>query len=180
MEKYHIMIIRHFDTYKDNEKIKYKESFIKSELFVNYIKKFIDRYPKINKIKFYTSDYDRTIMTSLILSSNLKNKIIDNQFEKIKINDPKITKILDRDPKKKKKYKIGDFFADTSDSKLNDDTLYIYITHSSVIYNLFKSILEYCTNDKIDNFHERIHRYSISTITKNNDKIKYVFNKKII
>lgn len=179
MKNKYLMIIRHFETYKNKEKIKFNESFEKSQYFINYIENFIKKYPEIKKIKFYTSDQERTIMTSLILSSNLKSEIIKNKISNIHIYDPVINNKIDRDPKKKNKHHTCNYFKNIVDKSLSDDTLYIYITHSSIISNLFKCILEYLANDDIDDFNKRIHHYSISTVVKFNDKVHYNFNKKI-
>lgn len=69
-----IIIIRHFETFKDennNERIYYNKSLKKSEKYLEFIKKYINDNPKITKIKFFTSKHDRTIMTSLIISNGL-------------------------------------------------------------------------------------------------------------
>ena len=179
MKNKYIMIVRHFETFKGVEKIKFRESFEKSQLFINYIESFIDKYPEIKKIKFYTSNQERTIMTSIILSSNLKSEIINNNIFNLKIYDPVINDNLDRDPKKIYKIKTCNYFKNIIDKSLDDKTLHIYVTHSSVIYNLFKCMLEYLTDSKIDDFNKKIHSYSISTIVGKNDRISYSFNKKI-
>lgn len=182
MENKYLMLIRHFETYydkKNNEKIKFDESFKKADMFVKYIKKFIDKYPDIKKIKFYTSDQDRTIMTSLVLSSILKSEIIKNNIKNIKIYDPIIDNIIDRDPKKNKSDKICQEFQNMIKNEMKENTLHIYITHSSIIYNLFKCILYYLFGEKFNDSNKKIHNYSISYVAKNYDKIHYNFNKKI-
>ena len=179
MKNKYIMIIRHFETVEGKEKIKFNESFEKSQLFINYIENFINKYPHINKIKFYTSDQERTIITSLILSSNLKGEIIKNNIHDLQIYDPIINNKIDRDPKKKNKSKICKYFKNMIEKSLDDETLYIYVTHSSVIYNLFKCMVDYFIGEIIDDFDKKIHKYSISTIVNNNDSVNYNFNKKI-
>lgn len=179
MKNKYIMIIRHFETFKGIEKIKFNKSFEKSQLFINYIESFINKYSDIKKIKFYTSDQERTIMTSLILSSNLKSEIIKNKFTNLKIYDPIINNKIDRDPKKKNKNQTCNYFKNTIEKSLDDETLYIYVTHSSIIYDLFKCIVDYFIGEQIDDFNKKIHRYSISTIVNNKDMVNYNFNKKI-
>ena len=179
MENKYLMIIRHFETHKNSEKIKFNNSFTKSQMFINYIKKFIKKYTNIKKIKFYTSNQDRTIITSLILSSNLKNEIINDTILNLQIYEPEINDILDRDPKKIKKNDTCKYFKNIIKKSMDNDTLYIYITHSSVIYNLFKCIVKNITNEKFDIPDKRIHSYSMSTFVKCDDKIHYSFNKKI-
>jgi hypothetical protein len=175
----YLIIIRHFETHKNSEKIKFNESFAKSQLFINYITKFVKKYSDIKKIKFYTTNYERTITTSLILSSNLKNEIINNTLSNLQIFEPEINNILDRDPKKIKKDDTCKNFKNNIEKNMDDDTLYIYITHSSVIYNLFECIINMVANKKFNNPVKRIYNYSISSLVKYNDKIKYNFNKKI-
>jgi hypothetical protein len=173
------MIIRHFDTVRGTDKIKFNESLEKSHQFVYYISEFLDKYPEIKKIKFYTSDQDRTIITSLILSSKLKSEIIRKKINNLQVYDPTINNKIDRDPKKKYKIQTCNYFKYIVDKTFDDKTLYIYITHSSIIYDLFKCITEYLINDRVEIQNNKIHSYSISTIISNNDKVNYTFNKKI-
>ena len=182
MKNKYIMLIRHFETIynsKNKEKIKFNESFDKAILFVNYIEDFINKNPQIKKIKFFTSDHERTIMTSLILSSSIKSKILKKKFAKIHISDPKIDDMIDRDPTKKNKKNTCIYFQKKIEDFFKDDTLYIYITHSSVIYNLFKCILDNLSEANLNDYNKRIHSYSISSITKINGQVSHIFNKKI-
>ena len=182
MKNKYLMLIRHFETFqnsKNKEKIKFKESFNKSIWFIDFIEIYIKKYPQIKKIKFFTSEHERTIMTSLILSSSIKSEILKNKFLNIQIFDPIINDMIDRDPKKKNKKNVCIYFKKNIEELFEEDTLYIYITHSSIIYNLFKCILENILNTKFEHFNKRIHDYSISCIAKTNDKLSYIFNKKI-
>jgi hypothetical protein len=182
MENKYIMLIRHFESYYDSynhEKIKYKDSFYKSIIFAEYIKKIIKEFPEIKKIKFYTSDHEITIMTALVISSTLKSELIKNNLPKIEIYDPVIDNIVDRDPKKIKAKYTCKSFHNLIEKKLKHDTLYIYITHSSIISNLFSCILDYLSNKKNENFHKKIYNYSFSYIIRFNDKVSWVYNKKI-
>ncbi len=182
MENKYIMLIRHFESYYDshnNEKIKFKDSFCKSVVFAEHIKKIIREFPEIKKIKFYTSDHERTIMTSLVLSSTLKSELIKNNLPKIKIYDPIIDNIVDRDPKKIKSKYMCNSFHNLIDKKLKHNVLHIYITHSSIISNLFTCILDYLSNRKNENFHKRIYNYSLSYIIRYNNKVNWLYNKKI-
>ncbi len=179
MNNKYLMIIRHFETYKNSEKIKFNDSTAKSQIFIDYIKKYIKKYPNITKIKFYTSNQDRTIMTSLILSSNLKNEIINNTISNLQIFEPEINDVLDRDPKKIKKHDTCKNFKNIIKKIMDDSTLYIFITHSSVIYNLFKCIIKFFTDEEFNDPNKKIHHYSVSTLVKYDNKIHHNFNKKI-
>lgn len=181
MKNKYLMLIRHFETFQNSnkkEKLKYEESTNKAILFVNFINAFIKKYPEIKKIKFYTSDHERTMLTSLILSNAIKVEMLKKNFPELIINEPIIYDVIDRDPKKKNKKKTCSVFKKIID-KYSEDTLHIYITHSSIIYNLFKCILEHLLDTEMDDFAKRIHNYSISCISKIDDKVSYVFNKKI-
>lgn len=194
-----IILIRHFKTFYDsnkNEKIDYEDSFDYATLFINKIKEHIDKYENIKKIKFISSNQDRTLMTSLVISSKIKSDILNNKFKKIKIYDPKINDMVDRDPNKKNKEKMSKYF-NKKIKKFDQDTLYIIISHSSVIYNLFNCILESCSGINLNNHnpnnnnqynnqhnnqynnHLHIHSFSISWIFKYNNIVDYELNQKI-
>jgi len=176
------MLIRHFETFQNSkkiEKIKFKDSFDKAISFTNFIESYIKKYPQIKKIKFYTSEHERTMMTSLILSSSIKSEMLKNKFLNIQVIDPVLHDMIDRDPKKQKTQSTCVFFEKKLEESFKEDTLYIHITHSSIIYNLFKCILEYLLDIKMKDFKERIHNHSISSIAKIDDKVSYIFNKKI-
>ena len=175
-----IFIIRHFKTFYDSndlEKIRYEKGFDQSKFFVEFIGKFIDKNPKINKIKFITSPQDRTIITSLIISSNLKTYILKQKIRNIEIIDPVIDKQVDRDPKKKRKDNVCGYFKNKIQSEFNDNTIYIYITHSSIIYNTFKCIIDNMVHKTTTDFNEKIHGFSLSYLIKSKDKIHFEFNK---
>lgn len=178
-----IMLFRHFKTsinLNGEEKINYSNSFQRAEIFVNQINDFIKKYPQIKKIKFFTSDKERTLVTSLVISSKIKSNIIEKKQKSIKIYDPLIEKNIDRDPKKIYKDKICNYFNDKINYSYEEDTLYIYITHSSVIHNLFKCMLEECTGKPVEDFkNKKIHGYSLSYIAKKNGKVTYEFNNKM-
>lgn len=180
MSNRNIIIFRHLKTWIDDkgyERIQYDKSLKKSEKFVKFIKKFISDKQYINKIKFYTSEHDRTIMTSLILVSKLKSEMIDNNINQIKIYETTIIDILNRDPTKKKYKTNYNNFKNKIDKKLNDDTLYIYVTHSSTIYNLFEYLCKFYSDGKYkQNYIDKIHTYSLSFISKTDNRLTYDFN----
>ena len=99
-----IIFIRHFETQNDSkkEKINYSTSFINAMSFIENIKNIIDKYPQIKKIKFLTSDHERTLVTSLVISSKIKSEMLEKKFKQIEIDDPVINEYVDRDPLKKK------------------------------------------------------------------------------
>ena len=178
----HFMLIRHFETfYNDDgqEKIKYKKSFSKGSLFINFIKSYLSKYTGIKKIRFYTSDYERTLLTSLVLSSLSETEIIDGTLSGVKIYDPVLNEMIDRDPKKRNKKNVCEYFKKNIETSFEPDTLYIYITHSSVIYNLFKCVLDWVLEREMPDFSKRIHGYSVSYISKIDNRVSYMFNKKI-
>jgi hypothetical protein len=180
MSKRNIIIFRHFETWIDDkgqERIYYEKSLKKSEKFIKFIIKYISDKQYINKIKFHTSEHDRTIMTSLILVSKLKSEMIVNNMKQIKIYEPTIIDILNRDPSKKKYKKNCDKFKNKINNKLKDDTLYIYVTHSSTIYNLFKYMCKFYSRGKFKkNYIDKIHTYSLSFISKVDKHLTYDFN----
>lgn len=180
-----IIIIRHFETFKDennNERIYYNESSRKLKKYLEFIEKYINNNSnannsqKINKIKIFTSNYDRTIITSLIICNGLKSEIISNRLKSIEIFEPVITDILDRDPHKKKHKEICKKITNDINNKLNEDTLYLFITHSSLICNIFNCFCKLYSNEykKVSKSH--IHRYSLSYIKKTKKICEYDFN----
>jgi len=178
-KKKNIIIIRHFETFKDennNERIYYNKSLKKIEKYLEFIKKYMNDNLKINKIKFFTSKYDRTIMTSLIIANGLKSKIINNQLRTIEIYNPIITDVVDRDPRKQKNKEICNKIIYDVDNKLSENTLYLFITHSSSICNIFNCFCKlYSTgHKKISKTH--IHRYSLSYIKKTKKTFECDFN----
>ena len=182
-QNFNIIIIRHFKTVNDKknkeEKIIYKDAFEQSKPFIKFIKKYVDKYNKINKIKFISSPQDRTIMTGLIISTILKSDIIENRIKKIIIEDPIIEEVIDRDPHKKKHIITCKVLKEQISKEYDENTLYIFITHSSLIYNTFSCLLNSYLKDKIEFFAEKIHSYSLSYIIKSNNKISYEFNKNL-
>jgi hypothetical protein len=175
-----IFIIRHFKTFVDSndvEKINYEKGFEHSKPFVDFIGKFIEKNSKINKIKFITSPQDRTIITSLIISSDLKTNILKDKIRNIEIIDPIIDKKIDRDPHKKRKNYRCNYLKKQIYSEFDENTIYIYITHSSVIYNSFKCIIDSVSNKITTDFNEKIHGFSLSYLIKSKDKIVFEFNK---
>lgn len=174
-----IIIIRHFETFEDsnkNEKIDYEKSLKKSGKYIEFIQNYIIENPNINKIKFFTSKHDRTIMTSLILCSGLKTKIISNQLKSIEIFEPAIIDILDRDPLKINHKKVCNKIKNNVNDKLNDNTLYLFITHSSLIYNLFTCFCKLYSSKYKSESKTHIHTYSLSYIKKTTGSLKYNFN----
>lgn len=179
MEDKNIIIIRHFETMKDsdgNEKVLYDKSLIKSIKFIEFIKKYLENKPNIKKIKFYVSKHDRTIISALILCNQIKSKIISNQFNMIEIFDPVITDIIDRDPKLKKHKETCNKIKNNLEPYLNSDTLYIFVSHSSVIYNLFECFCKIFSNKYKEKYTGKIHSYSLSYINKQKNRIIYDFN----
>ena len=155
--KMHFMLIRHFETFHNSngeEKIKFKSSYDKASFFIEFIKSYISKYGGIKKIKFFTSDYERTLLTSLILSSLIKTEIIDGNIDGIKIYEPVLNNMIDRDPRKKNKKHVCEYFKNTIENNIEPETLYIYVTHSSVIYNLFKCVLEHVLGKQIQSFNK--------------------------
>lgn len=175
-----IFIIRHFKTFYDSndyEKIRYEKAFEYSKPFVDFIGKFIEKNPKINRIKFITSPQDRTVITSLIISSDLKTNILKEKIRNVEIIDPIIDKIVDRDPKNNRKDFVCNYFKKRINSDFNENTIYIYITHSSVIYSTFKCIIDNLVHKTTTDFAERIHCFSLSYLIKSKDKVIFEFNK---
>jgi len=179
-----IIIMRHFKTFDDffgNQKIIYDKSLIQSNLFVDFIINHLTTNKYINKIKIYTSNHERTIDTVNILISKLKSKIIKKKIKSIEIFDPIISNTIDRDPLKKKHINICQKIKNEIESKLKHDTLYIFTTHSSLIYNLFECFLNiYADKNKelinLKKIKKHIHSYSLSFISIKNDNLKYKFN----
>jgi hypothetical protein len=162
----HIFIIRHFET-DNNEKINYQNSIKEVVSFIKVINEYIKKF-NINEIDIITSPQDRTLITGLILSNYLKD--INN----IKVNSPTIDNIIDRDPKKKRREEIKHHFKHTK-SIYKNKTIIIYVTHSSVYYTIFESILKNI-GVKTINESNKIHKYSLSYINKNNKNVEYLFN----
>ena len=167
-----IFIIRHFKTSYDsdkNERLIYDNALKDSNLFVNFIYKYLKENSYIKNITFISSPQDRTIITSLIICNHLKTVLKNKDYN---INDPIIDNILDRDPNRKIKLDIlKKYFKKEINEKFNEDTLYILITHSSKIYNLYKSIIEIYSKE-IDFSKKHIYTNSltyIQIIDKNND-----------
>lgn len=173
-----IIIMRHLKTYKDTkkqEKIIYDDAFEKTKSYVAFLIKVLEKNANITNIKIVCSPQERTLMTGLILSSSLKSQFIKNDKLKKNINimDPIIEKHIDRDPKKERNNK---YYLDAINTHYKTDTICIFITHSSIIYNLYKCILENIKNIKLDDFDKKIKSYSLSYIYKNKNKNK-IYNK---
>jgi len=175
-----LIIIRHFKTFRDqknNEKIKYNNAFEHSTSFIKFIKNTLDKSPEINNIKFITSPQERTIITGLIISNCIKNEIIEKKIKNnIKITEPVIDDILDRDPNKEKEKDMHDYFKNNS-LNFNSNTLYIYITHSSVIYTFFKCLMDFLKVSTTFDLEKHISSYSLTYVGKKENTIKYKFNK---
>lgn len=175
-----IIIIRHFKTSHDsdnNEKIIYDNALIDSNLFINFIYKYLKENTYIKDITFISSPQDRTIMTSLIICSHLKTALKNKDYN---INDPIIDNILDRDPNKKINLDIlKKYLKKEINEKFNGDTLYIFVTHSSIIYNLYKSIIEIYSKE-IDFSKKHIYTNSLTyiQIIDINNEYKNLDNKK--
>lgn len=179
MTEKNIIIIRHFETFKDDtkcEKIDYNKSLKKSVKYVKYIQNYIDENSNIKKIKFFTSKHDRTIMTSLILCSGIKTKIISNELNSIEIYDPVISDMIDRDPTKTNYKKVCKKINNSVNEKLSDDTLYIFVTHSSLIYNLFNCLCKLYSDKYKEKPKSHIHTYSLSLIKKTKKTLTCDFN----
>lgn len=179
-EDKNIIILRHFETFEDshkNEKIYYSKSLKKSLKFINYIENYVNSKKKINKIKFFTSKHERTIITSLIISNGLKSNIITNGTKNIEIFDPVISDLLDRDPRKEKYNKVCEKIKNKINDELCGDTLYIFISHSSLIYNLFECFCNLYSNNYDKKIKQNyIHTYSLSLINKTKKTLKCEFN----
>lgn len=179
MTEKNIIIIRHFETFEDshgNEKINYNKSLNKSENYVVFIKEYIKKNKNINKIKFYTSKHERTIITALILSNKLKSNIISKKLNSIEICDPIITDLIDRDPSKKKYKNNCIKIINEIDAKIKSDTLYIYVSHSSTIYNLFDCFYKLYSSKNSEKFINKIHSYSLSFLSKKKNRLTFDFN----
>lgn len=179
MTEKNIIIMRHFETFEDshgNEKINYNQSLDKSENFIVFIKEYIEKNKNINKIRFYTSKHERTIISALILCNKLKSNIISNKLNPIEICDPIITDLIDRDPNKKKYKNNCIKIINKIENKLKNDTLYIYVSHSSTIYNLFNCFYKLYSPKNSEKFINKIHSYSLSFLTKKKNRLIYDFN----
>lgn len=163
----HIIIIRHFKTDKYN-KINYNTANNDAELFIKTIMNYIINN-NINEVRFITSPQERTILTSLIICNILKDNIKD-----INILNPIINNIIDRDPKHNNKHEIQKYFKSIV-KNYTKNTLYIYITHSSVYHTIFQSIVN-ILNEKKYIKKEKIYHYSLSIISFNSKELYYKFN----
>lgn len=176
-----ILIMRHLKTYTDTkkqEKIIYDDAFEKTKSYVDFIIKVAEKNPNIKNIVIVCSPQERTLMTGLILSSSLKSKIISspnmlNISKSINIVDPVIESNIDRDPKKERNKK---YYLETMNKYYTNNSICILITHSSIIYNLYKCILENIKKVKLESFEKKIKSYSLSYIYKDNHKIYNKFN----
>jgi hypothetical protein len=186
MKNKYIMMIRHFETSKNSsnkEKINYEKAFNKSYEFIYAIKLFLKKYPNITNIKFLTSDHERTLVTALVLSSAIKNEIINKKIV-INIEDPIILNFIDRDPQKLNIKKNSNDFLKYIDNNKSSTTLLVFITHSSCLSYLYNSYLNniYTYYNKIIpeiNKEQKIFNYSLSIISVHNNYIDYSFNIKI-
>lgn len=162
----HVFIIRHFETDGD-EKINYKNSVKEVNSFINFIFNYINKN-NIKEIDIFISPQERTLITGLILSNYLKD------IPNIKVNSPVINKIIDRDPKKKKKETINNYFKNTREIYKNN-TITIYVTHSSTYFSIFEGILKN-VGVKSKTETKKIHEYSLSYITRTNKEVEYLYN----
>ena len=172
-----LIIIRHFKT--SHNKINYENCYKEAGPYIEFINKYIKDHD-INEIYIYTSAQDRTFITGLVICAELQLHKSNNIF----ISNPIINKNIDRDPFKKHKKSIAKYFSTNVKKYCNNDNsnkLIIYVTHSSVYYTIFKSIVDTLKNkDSINISSRRIHYNSLSYISKNDKKIKYEFNLEMI
>lgn len=107
---------------------------------------------------------------------DFKSKIINNEFRTIEIYNPIITDIVDRDPHEKKHKEICNKIIYEVNNKLSENTLYLFITHSSLIYNIFNCFCKLYSSKykKIPKTH--IHRYSLSYMKKTKKTFECNFN----
>lgn len=171
------VIIRHYKTVKHHHKenIIYDKTFDKSKPYVKMIIKLCDK-SKFNKITFVCSPQDRTIMTSLILSSALKSYFIKKKISHIEIVDPIIDEKINRDPRKTKTFTDYEKVINKYDHGPNSKSLIIFITHSSVIHSLYKSILYHYTQVHDQTKSTHIKTWSLSYAMVTNDKFYHKFN----
>lgn len=171
------VIIRHYKTEKHHHKenIIYNKTFDKSKSYVKMIVKLCNK-SKFNKITFVCSPQDRTMMTSLILSSALKSYFIANRIHNIKIIDPIIDEKINRDPHKNKSFTDYEKVIKKYDDSSNTKSLVIFITHSSVIHSLYKSIMYYYTQDRVQVNPTHIKTWSLSYAMVTNGKFYHKFN----
>lgn len=169
----HLLLIRHFRTDSDN-KIDYVNSPKEAEPYIHFIIEYI-KSNNIELVEIFSSPQDRTFLTSIILSNILKDS---KDLNKIQINYPLINKMIDRDPSKERVEDTQKYFKKIlkNNNFYIKNKLVIYITHSSIYYNIFKSIIDLLSgNNKLD-IKQRIHRNSLSWIRFIDKKLKYNFN----
>lgn len=171
------VIIRHYKTEKHHHKenIIYDKTFDKSKRYVKMIVKLCKK-SKFNKITFVCSPQDRTMMTSLILSSALKSYFIANKIYDIKIIDPIIDEKINRDPHKNKSFTDYEKVIKKYDQGPNSKSLVIFITHSSVIYSLYKSIIYHWTQERVQSNSTHIKTWSLSYAMITDGKFYHKFN----
>ena len=169
----HHIIIRHFKT--KNDKLNYSKSYDEAVPYINFLKSYIEKY-NINEVIIYTSSYERTLMTSLILYIELK-EILNY---KIHIQKPLLSKYLERQTNKFKQQSIVNHFKSDYNTK---GKLIINITHSSIYLKVFHGLLQGMNsedldiNKLVDNIH--IHSHSLSFLTDISSEVKYGFNIKM-
>ena len=169
----HHIIIRHFKT--KNDKLNYSKSYNEAVPYINFLKSYIEKY-NINEVIIYTSSYERTLMTSLIIYIELK-EILNH---KIYIQKPVLNKYLERQTNKTKHQSIVNHFKSAYNSK---GVLVINITHSSIYLKVFHGLLQGMNNEDldinkiVDDTH--IHSHSLSFLTDISSEVKYGFNIKM-
>ena len=167
----YVILVRHFKTNSD-EKINYDKISYEADNYIKDIVKYVKRH-NIEAIEFHSSPQDRTFLTAFILCNILKDQL------KISIKNPVVNYHINRDPNKKKIDETRNYFYRLNHNNYYDGKkLFIYVTHSSVYYNIFKSIVETAPgNNKIDkNLDAYIHSNSMSRITCE-DTLRYTFDK---
>lgn len=167
-EQNHQLIIRHFKTL--NNKIDYTNSYKEAIPYINFIKKYINKFG-IKEIEIRTSPLERTLITSLILYIKIKD------IEGITVHKPRINKYLERDPSKKRQESINKYFKSNYKT---ENKLIINVTHSSVYAKVFTSLMSGMSTDEINlkdiSNEKRIHAHSLSFLTDIGSDIKYGFN----
>lgn len=167
----HHIIIRHFKTKDD--KINYSKCYLEAIPYIKFIKSYINKY-NIQEVEIYTSSYDRTLITSLILYIEL-----NELFENIIIQKPVLNKNLDREVNSLKHQLIINNFKSNYKTK---GKLHINITHSSVYLKVFSGLLM-GMNDNVDINKvindTYIHTHSLSYLSDLDKEVKYGFNIKM-
>jgi broad specificity phosphatase PhoE len=174
MGKKYVIVLRHGPTNKD-ETINYSD-------YINFTHKillFLSTYLSENGVdlletdaKIYTSPYKRCVETSKLLSSYLR---VMNPNKKIKIKSDSGIRRWDRDKESREKsisrsYDYGNHIYNKI-NLFNNDCVYIYISHSSIIPSFINGIL----GKKLEK--TKLHTACVSIINISDRKLE-IFNKK--